>query len=157
LGDDIIIGYNALGAPVLSRLAATGSPEITPVPDDQICRITDDYPDHPGYIGVSHTRGWVAVVWSPEPCAVDIELKGRAISPAVRSRYSIETISDWCALEARYKYESLIGGASASESETVPGAEIDVPPSCSESAPVEVRFVSHPELVVAVVGAKMKP
>jgi phosphopantetheinyl transferase len=104
LGEDTAIEYNENGAPVL----ASGR----------------------GYISVSHTRGWVAVVWSPEPCAIDIELHSRRLSPEAAARYSINSIEDWCALEATYKFKGLTGREPASGS---------------------VRFLSHPELVVAVI------
>jgi phosphopantetheinyl transferase len=106
LGNDVSIGYNAAGAPVLN--------------------------DGRGYISVSHTRGWVAVVWSPEPCAVDIELKTRRLSAAAGARYNITSIEDWCALEARYKFAGLTGRQPKPESDAV-------------------SFLPHPELVVAVI------
>lgn len=109
LGQNITISYNKNGAPVLSAPA-----EAT----------------YPGFIGVSHTRGWVAVVWSPEPCAVDIELKSRTLAPEVARRYSIESIEDWCTLEALYKYKSLTG---------------------TDADKAEVKLLPHPELVVATV------
>jgi phosphopantetheinyl transferase len=104
LPDDTAIGYNKNGAPVLSERL--------------------------GFISVSHTRGWVAVVWSPEPCAIDIELKTRTLSEPAAQRYSITSIEDWCALEARYKFTGLTG---------------------NEPAPESVHFLSHPELIVAVI------
>ncbi len=105
LGEDTAIGYNENGAPVLD-------------------------PGR-GYISVSHTRGWVAVVWSPGPCAIDIEPHGRELSAAAAARYSIRTIEDWCALEAAYKFTGLTG---------------------LEPAPDSLHFLPHPELVVAVIG-----
>jgi phosphopantetheinyl transferase len=105
LGGDVAIEYNANGAPVLDAGR--------------------------GYIGVSHTRGWVAVVWSPEPCAIDIELRGRTLSPAAAARYSIGSLEDWCALEAAYKFAGLTG---------------------RQPAPGSVRFLPHPALVVAVIS-----
>ena len=104
LGGEVAISYNKNGAPVLD--------------------------EGRGYISVSHTRGWVAVVWSPRPCAIDIELRDRKLSAAAAVRYSISSIEDWCALEARYKYTGLTG---------------------REPAPDSVRFLPHPELVVAVI------
>ena len=106
LGDDICIAYNENGAPILEE-------------------------GH-GYIGVSHTRGWVAVIWSPAPCAIDIELKTRKLSSAAVARYSITSIEDWCALEAVYKYKGLTGIAADH---------------------AQVRFLPHPELVIAVIQA----
>lgn len=72
-------------------------------------------PEGMGHIGVSHTKGWVAVVWSPEPCAVDIELVSRDIGrTADRFISTAENalsdyahpffpVSAWCAKEAAYK------------------------------------------------------
>lgn len=107
LGDDTEIGYNKNGAPVLGAGR--------------------------GYISVSHTKGWVSVIWSSEPCAIDIERRDRRLSAAAAERYGIGTIEDWCALEARYKYSGLTG-------RTGGGGE-----------PPPVRFLPHPELVVAVI------
>ncbi len=104
LGPDTAVGYNKNGAPVL-----VGAP---------------------GYIGVSHTRGWVAVVWSPEPCAIDIELRSRPLSAAATERYGFTRIEEWCAFEAEYKYEGLTG---------------EKPPAGS------VRVEPHDSLVVAVI------
>lgn len=104
LGDDVNIGYNGNGAPILD-------PER-------------------GFVSVSHTRGWVAVIWSPDPCAIDIEPKGRELSKTVAARYSIASIEDWCALEAAYKYTGLTG---------------------EKPLPDNVRFLPHPDIVVAVI------
>jgi phosphopantetheinyl transferase len=104
LGPDTVISYNAAGAPILERGR--------------------------GYIGVSHTRGWVAVILSPAPCAIDIELKTRMLSPAAAARYSICSMEDWCALEATYKYAGLAG---------------------HEPPPGSVSFIDHPALIVAVI------
>jgi len=105
LSDDDAIEYNSKGAPVLRGGR--------------------------GFISVSHTRGWVAVVWSAAgPCAVDIELRTRRLSAAAAERYSIASIDDWCALEAAYKYESVAG--------TAPD-------------PARIEFLPHPELAVAVI------
>lgn len=85
-----------------------------------------------GYIGVSHTKGWVAVVWSPEPCAIDVELKTRSVSPVAAERMGIvPNVEAWCAWEAAYKYRCAAG---------------------IEAAPEMVRFHDHPELVVATIG-----
>ena len=111
LGGDVTVGYNTNGAPVL-----------TPAPGS---------PDSSGYISVSHTRGWVAVVWSPTPCAIDIELNTRSLSAAARERYGFTRMEEWCALEAEYKYEGLTGTK---------------PPSGS------VRYVPHDSLIVAVIS-----
>lgn len=102
---NVEVKYNENGAPVLARSSG-------------------------GYISVSHTRGWVAVVYSDSPCAVDIELKSRTISSAVATRMNIEPdVAAWCAFEARYKYRSV------EPSEPVP----------------PVSFHPHPELVVAII------
>jgi hypothetical protein len=114
LGNDIVVTYNENGAPILG----------------EGCETTEDGFNPLGYIGVSHTKGWVAVVWSPEPCAIDIERQDRRLSPAAAERYSISTISDWCALEACYKYAGLTG---------------------HETDPTRVTFLPHPELIVAVI------
>lgn len=82
-----------------------------------------------GFIGISHTRGWVAAVWSPEPCAVDVELKDRVLSPTVMERYGFHSMNDWCAFEARYKYRGLTG----------------------RSADGPVEMLDHRELIVAVI------
>jgi hypothetical protein len=99
------ISYNQAGAPIL--------------------------PNGPGYIGGSHTNGWVSVVWSPQPCAVDIELKGRKISPDIAARLEIEpTTEAWCKWEAAYKFRSLTG---------------------REPNPESLKINPHPDLVIAVV------
>ncbi len=86
----------------------------------------------PGYISVSHTRGWVAVIWSPTPCAIDIERRDRTLPSSVAKRYpAIRYMEDWCAFEAEYKFAGLTGH----------------PP-----APGSVRLLPHPELIVAVIG-----
>lgn len=88
LGRDVRIGYNDAGAPVLT--------------------------DRDGYISVSHCDGRVAVCFSANPCAVDIEPETRNFSRAA-SRYlaaAERALSDdpsfpgvvWCAKEALYKY-----------------------------------------------------
>lgn len=88
LGEDVRIGYDAVGAPVL-----TGSD----------CRIS-----------VAHCAGRIALCLSPERCAVDIEPASRNFSRA-ESRYmtpSERALSDdplwpgivWCAKETLYKY-----------------------------------------------------
>ena len=74
-----------------------------------------------GWLSVSHTRGWVALVWSPRRCAVDMEHASRDVSK-VSARFISETerelddaagplfpISVWCAKEALYKYTGVPG------------------------------------------------
>lgn len=89
LGRDAVIGYNGVGAPVVS------SPE--------------------GYfIGVSHCRERVAVCISRQRCAVDIESASRdfgaalarCMTPRERSLSTDERLGAalWCAKEALYKY-----------------------------------------------------
>ena len=119
LGDDIVISYNEHGAPVL--VAGDGN-----VDGGVAVKVNPA-----GYIGVSHTQGWVAVVWSPEPCAVDIELKTRKISPATAARIGIAPdIAAWCAWEAAYKYRSVAG---------------------HDADPSRISFPPHPELAIAVI------
>jgi hypothetical protein len=129
LGDDVVVGYNKNGAPVLE-----GAPGDEGLPGGDGSSAGDGSSrgdGSPGYISVSHTRGWVAVIWSTEPCAIDIELRDRTISEAAAARYSLGSMEDWCALEARYKYAGLTG---------------------REPAPDSVRFLPHPQLIVAVIG-----
>lgn len=78
-------------------------------------------PEGMGHIGVSHTSGWITVVWSPEPCAVDIEhvsrdvshTSGRFISASENtlpdSVNPLFPISVWCAKEAAYKLARIPG------------------------------------------------
>jgi phosphopantetheinyl transferase len=106
LGADVVVGYNKNGAPIIEGGAERG------------------------HISISHTKGWVAVIWSPEPCAIDIELRDRKLSAGAAARYNISSIEDWCALEARYKYAGLTGH--------------------QPDPTVELRFLPHPDLVVAV-------
>ncbi len=93
LGRDITITYDSNGAPILEE----------------------------GYISVSHTRGRVAVVWSPRQCAVDIEPASRDVSHS-SARFISEdesgladagnpvfALSVWCAKEALYKYSGVPG------------------------------------------------
>ncbi len=129
LGQDTVISYNENGAPVLGKIPVR---EYLSVEDrgPQTSASRRDAPNPLGYIGVSHTRGWVAVVWSPEPCAIDIEPADRKLSPAAAERYSLSSISDWCALEAAYKYKGLTG--------------IEPPRNA-------VAFLPHPVLIVAVI------
>ncbi len=105
LGEGVTVGYNPNGAPVLNGA--------------------------PGYISVSHTRGWVAVVCSPDPCAIDIEPKARPLSDAATERYGFTTMEEWCAFEAEYKYEGLTG---------------------RPAPPGSVRFAPHDKLIVAVIS-----
>ncbi len=92
LGRDVSISYNENGAPQI-----VGAPP----PGKAI-----------GYLSISHTVGWVAVLWSPSPCAIDIELRNRPISPTLKTRYSdVSSIEDWCKKEAAFKYTSVTGSA----------------------------------------------
>lgn len=95
LGKDIPVTYDCYGAPVL--------------------------PEGMGHIGISHTKGWVAAVWSEESCAVDIELASRDVSRTAARFVSQEElalpdsanhlfpISVWCAKEAAYKLSRTPG------------------------------------------------
>lgn len=126
LGSGIGISYDNNGAPLLDR-----TPDADALPAGHPGRHGHiSHPGHPGHISVSHTKGWVAVLWSPEPCAIDIEPVERELPPAAAARYSIGSISDWCALEAAYKYKSVSG---------------------REPDPARLRFHPHPHLVVAVI------
>ncbi len=100
LGADTPISYNEKGAPLVGA----------------------------GYISVSHSAGWIAVLWSPFPCAVDIELSSRPLPPAAAERYGISSLQDWCSHEARVKFASL-----------------------SSSPPPVPRIVPHSDLVVAAI------
>lgn len=90
LGRGTVISYDPYGAPVLE--------------------------EGRGFIGVSHTKGMAAVVWSEGRCAVDIEPLSRDVS-RVWTRFVSQSeralddfrdprfaISAWCAKEALYKY-----------------------------------------------------
>lgn len=95
LGHDTTITYDANGAPVLEKGR--------------------------GYISVSHTKGWIAVMWSPQRCAADIEHASRDVSRTAARFVSEEErllsdaanplfpISVWCAKEALFKYSSIPG------------------------------------------------
>lgn len=97
---DICIGYDNRGAPIIDN----------------------------GFISVSHTKGWVAVIFDSEkPCAVDIELRGRKLPGEVAARFGLRSMEDWCAREARYKYGGAVSGAG------------------------RVEFLEHPELIVAII------
>ena len=69
------------------------------------------------YIGVSHTKGYAAVIIAKTPCAVDIELRNRNflkaapkyLSPDERQRFGTEGDLPgkiWCAKETLYGPES---------------------------------------------------
>lgn len=90
---DVHIGYDDAGGPVIEGSAL--------------------------HIGVSHCPGYVAVVISENPCAVDIEQCTRTFSRAA-SRYMTpqETLLEggtltqgivWCAKETLYKYARIPG------------------------------------------------
>lgn len=93
VGADAQIAYDAAGAPVVVN-----------------------YPVH---ISVAHCRGRVAVCFSDERCAVDIEpagrdlsrAAGRYLSPAERalSDDPLFPLAAWCAKEAMYKYSGRNG------------------------------------------------
>lgn len=94
LGFDVVIGYNSVGAPVISNIEGL-------------------------YIAVSHCSTHVAVVISSNPCTVDIESTSRRFD-RVTSRYissrerelSDDTLFPavmWCAKEALYKIAGVSG------------------------------------------------
>lgn len=88
IGRDAAIGYNAVGAPVLTN-----------------------YPYH---LAVSHCRGRIAVGISNRPCAVDIEpidrnfqrILTRYLTPEEQrlSTHPLYPAIAWCAKETLYKY-----------------------------------------------------
>jgi hypothetical protein len=125
------IGYNRNGAPILGP-GGPGRPGGPGAGHDAGAGPGTGPGTDPnaglGYISISHTKGWVAVIWSPEPCAVDIERRDRALSADAAARYGITSIEEWCALEARYKFAGL-----------------------TTAEPPPVRFHTHPDLVVAVI------
>ena len=70
------------------------------------------------YIGVSHTKGYAAVIIAKTPCAVDIELRNRNflkaapkyLSPDERQRFGTEGDLPgkiWCAKETLYKWARI--------------------------------------------------
>ena len=70
------------------------------------------------YIGVSHTKGYAAVIIAKTPCAVDIELCNRNflkaapkyLSPDERQRFGTEGDLPgkiWCAKETLYKWARI--------------------------------------------------
>ncbi len=151
--DCVVVGHDDTGAPVVGlRSGAYGRQDLDSASEiSASMSLTFSSPSPPsgggervsqklerrsaGHISVSHTRGWVAVVWHPtERCGVDIELRGRALPAAAASRYGLSSMEDWCAREACFKYAGAMG---------VDLADID---------PAVVRFIDHPELIVAVIG-----
>lgn len=94
---DVGVDYNKVGVPVLLDADA-------------------------GFISVSHSGGFVAVLWSNAVCAVDIELASRKITTRVAARFlspeeqlltdsanPLFAVSVWCAKEALYKYAGVKG------------------------------------------------
>lgn len=141
LGADVCIEYDACGAPVL--------------------------PGKGVHIGVSHCRLAVAVVCSPEPCAVDVECLDRNFH-RVAARYITEQerllegaqeplfeAAVWCAKEAAYKY---IGMPSAEflrdiivERCMVKQSRMEV--RISDGRLLQVDLARDSELMLAVIGA----
>lgn len=88
IGRDATIGYNAIGAPVLTN--------------------------YPYRLAVSHCRGRIAVGISDRPCAVDIEpidrdfrrILSRYLAPEEQrlSTHPLYPAIAWCAKETLYKY-----------------------------------------------------
>lgn len=139
LGKDISITYDSNGAPRLEKGL--------------------------GHIGVSHTRGWVAVVWSPRRCAVDIEHVSRKISHVSHKFISPEEaaladsanplfeIAVWCAKEALYKYSGT-SGLDLSDEIRITSSEIDagrMTGSVCGSRPIDIEIILRGELVCAVI------
>lgn len=117
---------------------------VQPRPKAEEVRKRHHSDDKPGYISVSHTKGWVAVMYDPRrPCAVDIELRSRPLPESVARRYGLRSMDDWCAREAQYKHSCQR-----------PPATPDVAQGTSAKSRSEiptVRFLPHPDLIVAVI------
>ncbi len=139
LGRSITLSYDANGAPALEE-------------------------DH-GCIGVSHTKGWVAVVWSPEKCAVDIEPAARDVSQTAArfisddengladSGNALFPISVWCAKETLYKY-SGIAGLDFLEDIRIVSSDIAsglMTGTVRNSPPLEIRSFLRDGLVIAII------
>ncbi len=74
-----------------------------------------------GYIGVSHCRGYAAVIYSSRPCAIDIEEAGRDFHTAAERYLSPQEkalpeagspefeAAVWCAKETLYKLSGMEG------------------------------------------------
>jgi phosphopantetheinyl transferase len=138
LGQDVAISYDANGAPVADI----------------------------GQISVSHTLGWVAVVWSRGRCAVDIELLSRKISHTTAQRFISDTektladsadprfaISVWCAKEAAYKY-SHIEGLDFLRDLRITSSDIAVGRMCvsiCESPPLSIELITTDRLILAII------
>ncbi len=119
-----------------------------------------------GYLSVSHTKGWSAVVWSPERCAVDVELVSRDVSPASTRFISDEesgladagsqlfAISVWCAKEALYKYAGipgldLLADIRITSSDIASGRMTG---TVKDSEPLEIQLLFRKELVIAIIS-----
>jgi phosphopantetheinyl transferase len=141
LGRDVAISYDADGAPVVDR----------------------------GYISVSHTCGWVVVVWSPEPCAVDVESATRNISQVTLRRFissEESTLADssdprfsvavWCAKEAAYKFAHIAGLDFLRDiritSSDLSADKMEV--SIGGNTPIEVELIRGNGLILAVIASK---
>jgi phosphopantetheinyl transferase len=137
LGWNVTISYDAAGAPVVER----------------------------GNISVSHSRGWVAVVWSPERCAVDIERATRDVSTTACRFISVEerALSDssiplfslavWCAKEAAYKFARIPGldflGDIHITSSDLARATLEI--SICGATPLRVELLTGNDLLVATI------
>lgn len=80
--------------------------------DDAGAPVVENYPVH---VSVAHCTGWVAVVISDGPCAVDIEPSGRDLGHTPE-RFATERelalgdpLAIWCGKEALYKYAGRRG------------------------------------------------
>lgn len=124
--------------------------------------------DGMGHIGVSHTKGWIAVVCSPTPCAVDIELSSRDVSRTASrfvsederrladARNPLFAISVWCAKEAAYKLVRIPGLDFGRDiritAADISGGKMAVSIKDGEPIPVELQFRNG--LVIATILMK---
>ncbi len=139
LGREITITYDDNGAPALEQSR--------------------------GCLGVSHTRGWVAVIWSPNRCAVDIEHTSRDVSRTAARFISDEErgledsadplfpISVWCAKEALYKFAGMPGldflaDLRIASSEIAAGCMTG---TVKGGEPIEIRLLFRDGLVIAAI------
>lgn len=116
------------------------------------------------YIGVSHSREFVAVAFSDKPCAVDIEDANRDFRK-VASRYlseqemSLAEEGDlyaemWCAKEALYKYyrKGRLDFVKHISIVSHNSEESHFTATILDSAPIVVRIKREDNLVVALIS-----
>lgn len=138
LGTEVVISYDEYGAPCVN------------IPDVSI--------------GVSHSRGVVAVIFSATRCAVDIEHKDRDfrkvaeryLSPseqALAEQYDLYA-EIWCAKEALYKYYRR--GALDLVKDIKIGAyrlaDSVIEATICDGERIEVRLARSGDLVIATIG-----